>query len=326
MSFANRSLFMSKNFNLPVVTSCFQSTTTMVILSLRLFSFLCCLLVIVNFTSKAHAAFIVVISPSKPFDYFCNENNDRGNYTTDSIYATNLDTLLSDLTSNTEIDYGFYNFSYGQNTDKINAIGLCRGDIKPDECRNCLDMSTSLLALLCRNRKEAIGWYKDECMLCYSDRPIFGTMEIGPAYYMSNKNNATNLDQFYQGLRALLNSLKSKAASGDSRLKYAAGNVMGPNFQYIYGLVQCTPDLSGSECDDCIAQSIERIPIDCCKDSIGGRVARPSCYMRFETSFPFYGPTAYAPPPPPSTTGPSSHGNCLITLKEKFVYSHRISS
>lgn len=65
--------------------------------------------------------------------------SDKGRFTANRTYHTNLNTLLSNLTSNKGIDYGFYNLSYGKNTDKVYAIGLCRGDVKPDECRSCLN-------------------------------------------------------------------------------------------------------------------------------------------------------------------------------------------
>jgi hypothetical protein len=55
----------------------------------------------------------------------CLEN---GNYTSNSTYNANLG--LSSLSSNTQIDYGFYNVSYGQNPDKVYAIGLCEDFLK----------------------------------------------------------------------------------------------------------------------------------------------------------------------------------------------------
>ena len=61
-------------------------------------------------------------------------NNANGNYTINSAYSANLETVLSNLISNTEIDYGFYNLSHGQNPDKVNALGMCRGDVKPARC------------------------------------------------------------------------------------------------------------------------------------------------------------------------------------------------
>jgi hypothetical protein len=121
---------------------------------------------------------LIIVSQAKAqpnfLDNFCINGN--GNYTANSTYQTNLNILLSNLSTNTEINYGFYNFSYGQNTDKVNAIGLCRGDVKPDVCRKCLNDSRVLLTQLCPNQKEAIGWYEN-CMLRYSNRSIFGIME-----------------------------------------------------------------------------------------------------------------------------------------------------
>lgn len=209
------------------------------------------------------------------------------------------------LLTNARIDYGFRNVSFGETTDKVNAIGLCRGDVKPDDCLRCLSGSSANLTQLCPNRKEAIGWYEDEkCTLRYSDRYIVGLNEIGPAYFAWNLHNATLADQFNKVVKQLLDSLRTTATSGDSRRKYAVGNVQGPSSdQTIYGLVQCTPDLSGPQCDNCLVQSIIEVP-RCCSNRIGERIIRPSCNLRFETSFQFYDPT---PPPLQPHADPRYH-------------------
>ncbi|KAI4295814.1 hypothetical protein L6164_035818 [Bauhinia variegata] len=268
---------------------------------LRLLSFICFSAIIISQTT-AQPSFLY---------YFC--MNDKGNYTANSTYQTNLNTLLSNLSSNTQIEYGFYNFSQGQNPDQVNAIGLCRGDVKPDECRSCLNDSRVLLTRQCPNQKEAIGWY-DNCMLRYSNRSIFGIMEDSPSFFMWNQNNATEVDQYNQDLRSLLDSIRNRAASGDSLQKFAAENRTGPSFQTIFGLVQCTPDLSEQECNDCLIRAISDIPT-CCDNKIGGRVVRPSCNIRYE-NYRFFDATAYAPPPqvspspsPPPPPPPSTNSN-----------------
>ncbi|KAK9997132.1 hypothetical protein SO802_021818 [Lithocarpus litseifolius] len=245
--------------------------------------------------------------------HFCLNN---GNYTSNSTYKANLNQLLSSVSSNTEIDYGFYNSSYGQNSDKVYAIGLCRGDVKPDVCRSCLNNATNLLPLLCPNQKEAIGWY-DYCMLRYTFRDVFGIMEDSPVFYMWNTNNVSaNVDQFNQDLRTLLDSQRGQAAKGGSLRKFAAGNATAPNFQTLYSLVQCTPDLSEQDCSDCLVGAMGDIP-QCCDGKQGGRVVRPSCNLRYEVSL-FYDPTAItvlSPPlvppvssSPPSTNSPAAKG------------------
>ncbi|GMY32380.1 putative receptor-like protein kinase At4g00960 [Fagus crenata] len=238
----------------------------------------------------------------------CLEND---SYTSNSTYNANLNNLLSSLTSNTEIGYGFYNGYYGQDPDKVYAIGLCRGDVKPDICRSCLNNATNLLPLLCPNKKDAIGVF-DECMLRYSLHYIFGSMESQPAVYMWNPNNvsANVVDEFRQNVMTLLDSQRGRAAAGGSLLKFAVGNITAIKSQTVYAFVQCTPDLSQQDCSDCLAGAIGDFPL-CCDGKQGGRVIRPSCNFRFEVSL-FYDNTADnsppPPPPPPSTNTSTSKG------------------
>ncbi|KAK2405005.1 putative receptor protein kinase [Trifolium repens] len=278
-----------------------------------------------SFYSLLLLLIISIVSQAKAqpnfLDNFC--INDNGNYTANSTYQTNLNILLSNLSTNTEISYGFYNFSYGQNTDKVNAIGLCRGDVKPDVCRKCLNDSRVLLTQLCPNQKEAIGWY-DNCMLRYSNRSIFGVMEGEPSFRRSNPNSVTEVDQFKQVLGNLMKKLKEKAASSDdSRFMYAADNAtdVNLNFQTIYGLVQCTPDLSLQDCHRCLDDAISEIP-SCCNNKIGGKVVKPSCNIRYESSL-FYGPTPVIDSnetPPPKETSKSSHTTIAIVVPTVVVF------
>lgn len=96
-------------------------------------------------------------------------------------------------------------------------------------------------------------------------------METQPVWYMWNLNNVTNLYQFNQALRALLDRLKGHAAGGSSFQKFATGNTTSPDFSTIYALMQCTPDLSRLKCNDCLDAAISKIP-KCCNGKIGGRV------------------------------------------------------
>ena len=252
-----------------------------------------------------HLLAVTVFAQPDFLYHFCIEG--VGNYTSNSTYKANLNTLLSSLPSDNAIDYGFYNFSAGQNSERVNAIGLCRGDVTPDACRSCLNDSRLQLTELCPNQKEAIGWY-DNCMLRYSNRSIFSTKEDLPAFSMHNVNNVSNGDEFNEALGNLFASLKSKAASGDSRYKFATGEVNLSSFQNIYALVQCTPDLSQLSCSNCIEGAINGIP-GCCDRKQGGRVVKPSCNIRFEL-YRFYDFTAAnAPPPPPATPPPSPPTN-----------------
>ncbi|CAK7350927.1 unnamed protein product [Dovyalis caffra] len=246
-------------------------------------------------------------------DQYC---GNVGNYTTNSNFQRNLNSLLSSLNSNSQIDYGFYNLSVGQTgPDKANAIAICRGDIGEEECRSCIRNSTGKILQVCPNQKEAFG-ISETCILRYSNKSTFGVMEDYPVSILVNSKNATDVNQFNQALQTLMSRLRSTAASGNSLRKFATGNGTA-GFDTIFGLVQCTPDLSEEQCDDCLAGAIREIAA-CCGGQIvgkqGARITTPSCNIRYEV-YRFFGVTPsipqgptlpspqaqpVAPPPPPA--------------------------
>ena len=237
-------------------------------------------------------------------DYFCDNNN--GNYTSNSIYEKNLYQLLPTLYSNTTIDYGFYYSTYGQNSDdQVYAIGLCRGDVNPDDCRGCLMNSSTLLTQYCPNQKDAIGVYV-QCILRYSNSSIYGMMETRPVISLRNVKNvsANSVGQFNDDLNSLLNNLTNEAAAGSSLVKYAARGGTR-DFLPLYALVQCTPDLSQQYCINCLLDAIQVVP-QYCNGSQGGRVILPSCNLRFE-QYSFFDSTAVPSSTNNTTSSPSTN-------------------
>ncbi|TXG47191.1 hypothetical protein EZV62_026485 [Acer yangbiense] len=229
--------------------------------------------------------------------------NNNGNYTSNSAFGTNLNSVLSSISSNTVIDYGFYNESVGQEPDMVNAIALCRGDASVDVCRSCLQNATRKILEVCPNQKEAVGW-DDNCMLRYSNKTIFGTVELQPIVGLGNTQNVTgSVNEFNQALQDLFGSLRDTAASGNSLQKFATGDKT-VNYQRIYALVQCTPDLDRQECIDCLDDTIRQIPT-CCSNKRGGRLLNPSCNFRYEENDRFFNPTPNSPPPSTSMTPPA---------------------
>lgn len=224
---------------------------------------------------------------------------DKGNYTANSTYEENLNHFLLSLSSSSYIDNGFYNSSYGQKYSQVHAMGLCRGDVDPGICSDCLHSAASLLRQRCPDQKEAIGWY-DECMLRYSNRSIFGIMETSPGFPKGGVNSvsANYTDTFHDVVRTSLETLRSQAAAGGSARKFAAKNATLPNFKALSTLVQCTPDLSEKDCNDCLLEASEGLPRS--DGNALGRIVRPSCAIRFEVH-PFNESTPQSSAPSPYT-------------------------
>ncbi|KAL6277151.1 hypothetical protein ACE6H2_020752 [Prunus campanulata] len=246
-------------------------------------------------------------------------SNDKGNYTTNSTYQTNLNTLLSSFysPSNNGNGYGFYNPSYGE-------IGLCRGDVTVDNCRYCLSNATQVLTQSCPNQKEAF-FGLDQCILRYTNRSIYGAMETRPAIMLYNVQNVSSSDVgwFYYVLMPLLKDISGQAARNGSLRKFAAGTAAAAGFQPIYGLAQCMPDLTEMLCSDCLDTSLEDIVRYFPAAQQGGRIIKPSCDLRYEI-YPFVDPTTVRPlpspppplsnPPPPSTSTGGSKSNRSQTV------------
>ncbi|AEE84430.1 putative cysteine-rich receptor-like protein kinase 27 RLK-Pelle-DLSV family [Arabidopsis thaliana] len=205
---------------------------------------------------------------------------DGGNFTSNTSYSLNLNRLISSLPDLTPTINGFYNISIN---GEVNAIALCRGDVKPNQdCISCITTAAKQLVESCPNIIEANIWL-EKCMFRYTSRIILGQMEPVPFSYTSSNVSVTDKEGFSKGLGDLLDSLGAKidAANETKEVKFAAG-VKGT----IYALAQCTPDLSESDCRICLAQIFAGVPT-CCDGKTGGWWTNPSCYFRFEV-YPFF--------------------------------------
>ncbi|CAN4083843.1 unnamed protein product [Withania somnifera] len=224
----------------------------------------------------------------------------NGNYTENSTYKNNLNTLLTSLSSRLD-NYGFYYDSIGQNTDKVSGIVLCRGDVELEQCRTCVNNVAQKIVQVCPNQNEAVGGY-GECSLQYSNRSIIDdTKSFSILYYFWNTMNASEPMKFNQELKKLLDDLRDRAAKGGPFRKYASGNVTGPDFQNIYALVQCNPNLSPTNCINCLTEAYGSMPNCPCNGKKGGRIIGPLCNFRYETDQFFH--VAFDSPPPAGTLG-----------------------
>ena len=97
-----------------------------------------------------YAILVILVNPTinaQRDPYVLHECSTTGNVTSNSTFRANLNTLISTLSSNTQIDYGFYNFTEGEGTNKVYATGLCRADLSPTDCRSGVNMSAHDRAL-----------------------------------------------------------------------------------------------------------------------------------------------------------------------------------
>ena len=209
-------------------------------------------------------------------------------FTSNSTYQSNLNHLLSFLSSNSTRESGFYNTTTGQTPETI-VYGLffCRGDLTPDECRDCVSTAAKdIVEQYCPVEKVAVIWY-GECVLRYSNQSFFSTMNKNHTFLMHNIQNITDPSRFTQLLGTSMNDIETRASNAPPGAKiFATTEANFSELQTLYNLVQCNPLLSSSDCNTCLQTLIGYLSI-CCAGKQGGNVLNPSCFVRYEI-YPFY--------------------------------------
>ncbi|WZY84971.1 hypothetical protein YC2023_031355 [Brassica napus] len=231
------------------------------------------------------------------------------NFIPNSTYDANRRLILSSLPSNAAAQDGFYSGSIGQEPSRVYAAGMCIPGAEANDCSACIKGASDWLVQDCTNQTDAYYWALDPtlCLVRYSNNSFSGSAgywEIVPQYLVMNTANInSNLTEFKKIWERLIHSIIAAASAPKSR--YKADVAALTPFQNIYALMQCTPDVSSGDCDNCLRQSV----IDyqsCCGEKTGGYVMRPICFFRWQlfTFSKAFGNITLAPPSPPPSPPP----------------------
>ncbi|KAL3522078.1 hypothetical protein ACH5RR_014912 [Cinchona calisaya] len=273
---------------------------------------ICCLLCLLNFDKR------VVIAQDPPA-FSCGNSPYNPNTTTGRNYQTNLNFLLSTLSSNAALasTNGFYNFTAGNGNDPsstVYGLFLCRGDVNTDVCAQCVETVSKRVVEYCGHQKSAIIWYI-YCMLRYSNESMFSKADSNIKYYIWITQNVSDPGSFNPALGGMMDSIASQAANDRSGKKFAVNESVYSAFQRkIYAYGECTPDLLSDDCENCLRNAISYLP-SCCNNSLGAIILVPSCKIRYDlykfyntvTSAPAPAPTPILLPPPPTPLTPASN-------------------
>ncbi|KAJ0080914.1 hypothetical protein Patl1_11017 [Pistacia atlantica] len=99
-----------------------------------------------------------ILTDANPLSIFCSGDN----YTHGSTFELNLKLLLQSLPSNTS-PTGFYNKSSGDEANRVYGQALCRGDVHPTVCKNCIANAGDLSS--CSRRRKGGTVFSRNCNL-----------------------------------------------------------------------------------------------------------------------------------------------------------------
>ena len=199
---------------------------------------------------------------------------------------TNLNILLSYLISNASLHGGFYRTTAGMATpDSVTGLFLCRGDVSAAVCQDCVAAAAKETARLCPNQTESVIWF-NVCMLRYSNSTYLNIIIPSESSGSSKNIGSAYREQFDQTVASMLNDIAGEAANFRTQRKFTTQERKLAASKMLYGLAQCTPDLSTFDCMMCFRSAIGAIPM-CCEGKEGGRVLLPACNIKFQL-YPFY--------------------------------------
>ncbi|KAH0691699.1 hypothetical protein KY289_019057 [Solanum tuberosum] len=215
-----------------------------------------------------------------PLYYDCSKPN---NYSERSKFQSNLNRLLYRSLYNNSSDFIYTKASEGEDPDKVYGLFLCRGDIAPKDCKNCIDVARERIQRECPLKKQAIIWF-DECLVRYSNVSFASMLDTSVSRILYNTQNVSRPEQFMGKLSAMFDNVITQAITVNLNLKYADNSDEINDFQRLYGMVQCLPDLSAVDCVTCLKTAFTQMSITLFDTKIptGGRVLHASCNLRYE--------------------------------------------
>ncbi|CAB79285.1 serine/threonine kinase-like protein [Arabidopsis thaliana] len=223
----------------------------------------------------------------------CIEN--RKYFTPNGTYDSNRRLILSSLPNNTASQDGFYYGSIGEEQDRVYALGMCIPRSTPSDCFNCIKGAAGWLIQDCVNQTDAYYWALDPtlCLVRYSNISFSGSAafwEIEPQYLVLNTatiaSDLTDFKNIWEDLTSrtitAASAARSTPSSSDNHYRVDFANLT--KFQNIYALMQCTPDISSDECNNCLQRGVLEYQ-SCCGNNTGG--------------YAFHNITLATPPKPP---------------------------
>jgi hypothetical protein len=230
-------------------------------------------------------------------EYSC--NGTTGNYTANDAFGANLSRLTTELPINASTAPSLYaSAAMGTAPDRVFGLALCRGDITDaGTCSSCLDDAFRQLRGLCAGDRDAT-FYHDLCTVRYSsddflartddNSPVINAMDVnGSTYAAWDSRNATSRSFFLSLVGTLFGEMSMYGAYNSTLRRFAsAAMYINAQLPTVYGLAQCTPDLSQGQCWHCF-QGLQEQTRQWYDGREGGRILGIRCNIRYE-GYQFY--------------------------------------
>lgn len=218
---------------------------------------------------------------------------DKGNYTEGSTFERNRKSLFDSLVEGAN-QTGFNSSVYGESPDKIYGLFQCRADMTVDQCYTCWQLATTTIQQECGRTVGSRTW-PFHCFLRYQNYSFIGQMQTDSVINVEGFGGDTGVfipTDFQAAAKNLLNNLSGEAAPQTNRSAF--GTALDSLSQTIYGLVQCSRDITTADCTTCLSYAINVIFTS--NPTAGVQYWSRSCILRYEI-YPFFNSSVLPPAP-----------------------------
>ncbi|TVU49233.1 hypothetical protein EJB05_00531, partial [Eragrostis curvula] len=196
-----------------------------------------------------------------PFAPTCSTSN---NYTDGCAYEANLAELLAAMPVAAAANGWFYNGTAGPDSgvDRVYGLIMCYADRNATQCADCLARAPAGIREVCPGSRNVSAAY-DACLLRYSDAPFFSVADPSEAFFVFELGgeavDAAALDAARSGL---MNGLARAAVDAPLLLANGSAPYVGKNnkTEEVFGLAQCTRDLTAGQCAWCLTTYVGKMP------------------------------------------------------------------
>ncbi|PON48666.1 Gnk2-like domain containing protein [Parasponia andersonii] len=208
--------------------------------------------------------------------------------------------IIDETTPNDSFDksskelFGYFNYelarndfvlgSKGHGLDQAYGYAHCYYGVYAKDCQTCMAEAANESIERCPYRKQAVMLYEN-CVLKYSDVSFFGIVdEYQLSRVLPRAENSSSPEEFNAKKKQLLGNLSGQVSRTPRFM--ATGDFPVDGSTKLYGLAQCTRDLSSLVCQKCLDGAISKNQASC-TGKLGARVLTASSIMRYQV-YKFY--------------------------------------
>ncbi|KAL2924572.1 Cysteine-rich repeat secretory protein 8 [Bienertia sinuspersici] len=204
-------------------------------------------------------------------------------------FHNHVNLLLSDFNVQSSLS-NYYKTSIGRSPDTVYGYFMCRADVTHQTCNDCIHTGTHFATEAGCDHVDGI-LFLELCFFQYTSDSMYNVRAPNlDSYYDFYKANVSNYDQFNRTLSPTLEALINKNAfstnNSEFRPGFATMEAAVSGHEKIYSLAQCTPDILGANCSQCLRSALSILmSVD---GSPGAISIKPPCQLRYDNNSFYY--------------------------------------